>query len=199
MTGSVQMILTIISAIEDEDDKAFMLNLYQDYYPLIRKTIYSIMHDFKGIDDLIEDTFIKLIEKISLLRTFDCCKTAAYVVYTAKSVAINFIKHRDVQQKHVFYGKDADVSDELMIPEDTLEESYFHREELEALSDAVLRLPDREKDILYFKYILEKTDSEIAEDLSISPGSVREYLTRARRSAKKLMEQGEKRNGEPKL
>jgi RNA polymerase sigma-70 factor, ECF subfamily len=191
------MISVILAAIEDDDDKTYMLNLYQDYYALVRRTIYKVMHCENDIDDLVEDTFVKLIEKIPLLRTFDCCKTAAYVVYTTRSVAINFIKHRDVQQKHTFYGEDADMSDELMIPEDTLEESYFHREELEALSDAVLRLPDREKDILYFKYILEKTDSEIAEDLSISPGSVREYLTRARRAARTLMEQGENRNGKP--
>ena len=185
------MISVIIAAMEDDDDKAFMLNLYQDYYALVRSTVYKVMRCENDIDDLVEDTFVKLIEKIPLLRTFDCCKTATYVVYTAKSVAINFIKHRDVQQKHTFYGEEADVSDGLMI----LEESYFHHEELDALSDAVLRLPEREKDILYFKYILEKTDSEIAEDLSISPGSVREYLTRARRAAKKLMEQGEDSNG----
>lgn len=189
------MILVIIVAIENDDDKAFMLSLYQDYYALVRSTVYKVMRCENDIDDLVEDTFIKLIEKIPLLRTFDCCKTATYVVYTAKSVAINFIKHRDVQQKHTFYGEESDVSDELMIPEDTLEESYFHREELEALSDAVLRLPDREKDILYFKYILEKTDSEIAEDLSINASSVREYLTRARRAAKKLMEQEGNQNG----
>lgn len=189
------MILVLISAMENDDDKAFMLNLYQNYYALVRSTVYKVMRCENDIDDLVEDIFIKLIEKISLLRTFDCCKTVAYVVYTARSVAINFIKHRDVQQKHTFYGEQADISDELMIPEDTLEESYFHREELEALSDAVLKLPDREKDILYFKYVLEKTDSEIAEDLSINPSSVRECLTRARRAAKKLMEQGENRNG----
>lgn len=191
------MISVIIATIEDDDDKAFMLNLYQDYYALVRNTVYKVMRCENDIDDLVEDTFVKLIEKISLLRTFECCKTAAYVVYTTKSVAINFIKHRDVQQKHAFYGEDADVSDELIIPDDTLEECYFHREELESLSDAVLKLPDREKDILYFKYILEKTDSEIAEDLSISLGSVREYLTRVRRAAKKLMELGENRNGKP--
>ena len=188
------MISIILAAIEDDDDRSFILSLYKDYYALVRSTVYKVMCCENDIDDLVEDTFLKLIKKIPLLRTFDCCKTASYVVYTARSVAINFIKHRDVQQKHTFYGENTDVADELIVPEDILEESYFLREELGSLSDAVLRLPEREKDILYFKYILEKTDSEIAEDLSISPGSVREYLTRARRDARKLMEQGENRN-----
>ncbi len=189
------MISILLASMEDDDDRTFMVNLYQDYYALVRHTVYKVMRNENDMDDLVEDTFVKLIEKIPLLRTFDCCKIAAYVVYTTRSVAINFIKHRDVRQKHTFYGKEADISDELMISDDTLEEPFFHREELTSLSDAVLKLPDRDKDILYFKYILEKTDSEIAEDLSIGEGSVREYLTRARRAAKKLMEKGENRNG----
>lgn len=121
------MISVILAAIEDDDDKTYMMNLYQDYYALVRSAVYKVMSCENDIDDLVEDTFVKLIEKISLLRKFDCCKTAAYVVYTAKSVAINFIKHRDVQKKHTFYGENADMSNELMISEDTLEESYFHR------------------------------------------------------------------------
>lgn len=83
----------------------------------------------------------------------------------------------------------------FLIPIGYLFQRFRISKELESLSDAVLRLPDREKDILYFKYILEKTDAEIAEDLSIRPDSVREYLTRARRAAKRLMEQEENQNG----
>ena len=107
------MLMLAIVTLESDDDKAFMLNLYKDYYGLVRKTIYSITHNNSEVEDLINDTFIKLIEKVSLLRTLDSCRLAAYVVYTSRSVAINFIKHRDVQNKHVYYGKDLDLSDKL--------------------------------------------------------------------------------------
>jgi len=62
------------------------------------------------------------------------------------------------------------------------------QEELEALSKAIMKLPQSQKDLLYFKYILEMSDKEIAEILRIAPNSVRQYLTRARREAKKLIE-----------
>ena len=88
------MIMMLIVAIESDESKAFMLNLYHDYYGLVRKTVYNITHDADHVEDLINDTFIKLIEKISLIRTLDSCKRTAYIVYTSKSVAINFIKHR---------------------------------------------------------------------------------------------------------
>lgn len=192
------MLLLLLSTIENDDDKAFMLNLYQDYYALVRSTVYKVMRCDSDIDDLVEDTFVKLIEKISLLRTFNCCKTVSYVVYTTRNVTINFIRHRDVCEKHSYYGGQEDVLAGLTDTNEPMEDLYLRQEEIEALSDAVLKLPDRQKDLLYFKYIRNMSDDEIAEELSISPVSVREYLTRARRAAKKLMEKEDDRNGEQK-
>ncbi|QEY34750.1 sigma-70 family RNA polymerase sigma factor [Caproiciproducens galactitolivorans] len=183
------MFLLMLAAMDDSDDKLFMMELYKEYYPLVRKTIYRILLDGRDIDDLVNDVFIKLIEKIPLIRSLDCCKTAAYVVYTSKSVTINYIKHRDVQRKHGFYGGESDMQDEIA-GADSVEDFIIRHETMNSLSNAVLKLPERQRDLLYFKYVLGKTDMEIAQDLSISPDSVREYLTRARRAAKKLIESG---------
>ena len=181
------MIMMIIFAMESDDDRSFMLSLYNDYYGLVRKTVYNITCDTDHVEDLISDTFIKLIEKISLIRTFESCKLAAYVVYTSRSVAINFIKHRDVQKKHAYYGEGIDLAEKIPGLED-LEDRIIHQEEIAELGNAILKLPEKQKDLLYFKYILEMHDREIAEILKIAPESVRQYLTKARREAKKLMD-----------
>lgn len=180
--------MMVIAAMEGDDDKDFMMNLYNEYYGLVRKTVYSITHDAFNTDDLINDTFIKLIEKISLIRTLDSCKTAVYVVYTSKSVAINFIKHRDVQKKYAFYGGDMDLVEKVPSHEDTIEDMIIHQEEIEEMGNAILKLPGKQKDLLYFKYILEMNDAEIADTFGIASDSVRQYLTRARRKAKELMD-----------
>lgn len=181
------MIMMIIQSLENDDDKFFMVNLYRDYYGLVRKTVYNITHDVQNAEDLIDDTFLRLIEKISLLRTLDNCKTAAYVVYTSRSVAINFIKRRDVERKHVYYGSDTDLAEAITVREDTIESTIIHQEQIKEMSDAVLRLPEKEKELLYFKYFLEMDNEKLAEILGIAPASVRQYLTRARRKAQKLI------------
>ncbi len=182
------MIMLAIAAMKGDDDKAFMLNLYNDYYGLVRKTVYSITRNTNEAEDLTNDTFIKLIEKISLIRTLDSCRLAAYVVYTSRSVAINFIKHRDVQNKYVYYGKDLSISENIPNPGDNIEDRIIHQEEMEELGNTILKLPEKYKDLLYFKYILGMNDREIARILKIAPDSVRQYLTRARREAKKLLD-----------
>ncbi len=47
------MFMFIVTAIEDNDDRAFMLNLYNNYYRLVRKTIYGLTQNNKDIEDLI--------------------------------------------------------------------------------------------------------------------------------------------------
>lgn len=182
------MFIMVISAMESDDNKAFMLNLYNEYYGLVRKTIYNITRDADHAEDLTNDTFIKLIEKVSVIRTLDSCKLAAYVVYTSRSVAINFIKHRDVQKKYAYYGKDLVSPEKIPSQEDSIEAKIIHQEQIEELVKAILKLPEKHKDLLYFKYILEMDDREIAGIFRIAPDSVRQYLTRARRKAKALMD-----------
>ncbi|WP_092486650.1 RNA polymerase sigma factor [Desulfoscipio geothermicus] len=125
---------------------------------------------------------------MSLVRTLDSCKTAAYVVYTSRRLAINFMKHRSVQKKHTYYGEDMDLAEKVPSLEGTIEDRIIHQEEIEEMGNAILRLSEKQKDLLYFKYILEMTDTEIAETFGIAPDSVRQYLTRARRAAKELMD-----------
>lgn len=181
-----------MKAKTDNNTRAFMLELYHAYYGLVYSKILSVTHETNSIGDLVNDTFVKLIEKASLLRTFEQRKAAAYIIYTARSVAINFVKRRDIYNKHVFYTDDMELAAELA----TVEDQVLKKHELECLRDAVLKLPERQRDLLYFKYMLELSDAEIAELLSISTPSVRQYLTRARRAARVLMSEGGETNGE---
>ncbi len=181
------MVLMVINSLRDESDKTFMLELYRQYYGLVRKTVYHITYDADHAEDLINDTFVKLIGKISVLRTLESCKRAAYIVYTSRSVAINFIKRRDVERKHGYYGADHDLADAAAVMEDSVEDRIVRQEELDEMESIILKLPQRQKDLLYFKYFLEMDNAEIAQILGIAPASVREYLTRARRSAQNLM------------
>lgn len=179
-----------ISAMADYDDRAFMLDLYREYYGLVRKTVFRLADDAGNLEDLINDSFIKLIEKTSLLRTFDSCRLAAYVVYTSRSVAINYLRRRDVRSKHISIFEDVGAAEGVIHDEDSLEDIVINQHELKEMWAAILLLPDRHKDLLYFKYILEMDDAAIAQVLMISPASVRQYLTRARRAARELMDEG---------
>ncbi|MEL1134140.1 sigma-70 family RNA polymerase sigma factor [Desulfitobacterium sp. THU1] len=180
------MVLTLFITIKDDHEKNYILNLYQDYYGLVRKSIFKITHDNGNIEDLVNDTFIKLIEKISLIRTLESCKLATYIVCTARSVAINFIRHRDVENKYLFYGEEEDIAEGISDYK-VVEDGIILEEQIEEMSRAISKLSEKEKDILYFKYILEMDNEQLGKILGIAPASVRQYLTRSRRKARQLI------------
>jgi len=174
----------------DDDERAFVLDLYKNYYCLVRKIIFSIIHSTEDIEDLISDTFIKLMLKTSLIRSFDFRKMTSYVVYTTRSVSINYIKHKKVEARHMYYIENMDMTEDQCNLENEAELRLIRQEEMELLKDAVSKLPQGQKDLLYFKYMLDMSDKGIAKILGIAPSSVRQYLTRARRNVRKLMERG---------
>lgn len=182
------MIFATLVTQLDDDDRAFMLNLYKNYYNLARKNIFNITHSKDDLEDLIDDVFVKLIEKVSLIRNFECCKLTTYIVYTIRSVSINHLKHQAVEMKHLYYSENTDIVDDCTESGSEFDDRLIHQEDISSLRHAVSLLPQSQKDLLYFKYLLEMSDPEIAETIGISPDSVRQYLTRARRNAKRLME-----------
>jgi len=164
-----------------------MADLYIDYHRLVRRAIYKATQDGDSLDDIVNDVFLKLLERISVLRTLDRYSLATYVVYTSRSVSLNFIRQRSAQNTRLYYGLEADFAEGPSDPRDALGERMAQLD----LWKVILRLPEQHKDVLYFKYVLDLHDTEIAQALSIMPASVRQLLTRARRAAKRLLEDEE--------
>jgi len=182
-------LFVLLATLTDESDKDFILGLYRNHYALVRQLIYGITRDRDDLEDLINDSYIRLIKNVSTLQALDCHKTVAYLVYTARSVAINYSSHRGVQGKHLYYGQDADIGDTVVDLAAAVEEKIVCRENVEELYQGLARLPESYRDVLYFRYILGMTDAEIAEKLDITTVSVRQYLTRARRVARQRMQE----------
>lgn len=185
-----------IATLTDADDRAFMLDLYQKYYGLVRSNICRVTRGNDCLEDLVNDTFIRLIERISIIRALDCCRLNTYVVLTSKRVAINYLRRREVQNQHISWVDDIEAAAGSMSVDDTLEERIISGDEYVSLKVALQQLPEQLRDVLFFKYYLEMDDREIAQELLISPDSVRQYLTRARRSARQLMQKEVGSSGE---
>jgi len=160
----------------------------------MRRETYRLLNRTDVLDDIIQDACIKLIDKIPTLKILDCCRLHSYVVLTVRSVAINFIKRSDVRKKHTYLGAEDDmkdiISDSVTDDAESVESTVIYREKIKELRKAMLLLPERDRLLLEYKYILNMNDTEIAAQINIKPSSVREYLTRARRKALAIMEEG---------
>ena len=61
------------------------------------------------------------------------------------------------------------------------------KENVKSLGELMSRLSERDRNLLYNKYIFELSDKEISELMGIPVNNIRQYLVRARKRAIKLL------------
>ena len=61
----------IILAIENEDDREFMMQLYTQYRALLYSEIYKIVQNEWDADDVLQSVIEKLIDRLSKLREME--------------------------------------------------------------------------------------------------------------------------------
>lgn len=92
------------------------------------------------------------------------------------------MKAQAVRQKHSAGSIDSEAwCFALSDTNSSVEEDSIRNLEIEQVSDAIRQLPDNYRLALEAKYLLNMNDEEISRILGIRKGSVRQYLTRARR------------------
>lgn len=187
------MIPICILAIEDDDDREFMTKLYLDYRNLMYRESLRIVHNRWEADDIVQTAVEKLIDKIKLLRQKDRNRLLNYVLVTCRHIALNSI--RDGRKFDTYPYDDLYDHPDSSYDRHAMEQKLIREHELGMLARICPSLDGRTRYILESRYILEKTDTEIAEELQINPKSVRMSLTRARRSARQMMEEEEKAGG----
>ena len=173
------MIPAIILAIENDNERDFMIDLYSSYHRLMFSEIQKITNDTWTTDDVLQISLIKLIEKISLLRTFERNRLVSYIITTCRNNAYNYTKKPSITREC-----DLIETDGVDYNSNPLETLILQKEREMIIRTAWNSLDERSRYFLESKYILQKTDKEIAADLDINPNSVRMYLTRSRNPLK---------------
>lgn len=181
------MIPLFILVIENEDDRAFMSNLYLTYNRLMYDQIFQIVHDKSITEDLLQDVLVNLIDRIGELQIKSRDHLVNYIISSCKNRAFNYLRGK---RAHPETSIDLllDMPDPLQ--NGTQIESFLiAKDEISRLARIWDRLNPRDQYILESYYIMEMSTHEIGQELGIKPDSVRMALTRARKTAYQLMEQ----------
>ena len=179
------MIPFCILAIEDEQDREYMAALYIEYQRLMYSTIKKIDPDPWFVDDVMQSTLEKLIDKLQKLRTLERVSLVNYIISACKNTAINEIRRR--KRASIWTFEDGWDSFEKAADETDVEDLLIRQETIERLYEIWPQLDPRDRYLLEAFYFLEKSAAEIAEDLEMKPENIRMALTRARKRVGKLL------------
>lgn len=182
------MIPAVIMAIESDDDRAYMTDIYLKHHALMLKTAWTFTRVKAEVEDIVSDSCVSMIDNLQKLRTMEDHETRSYIVNIVRNTAINHWRKKQRENAR-FQHIDNEVM-EQMPEEETTEGKIAFDAEIETVRQAIHHLPEKEREILHLKYFEGQSDKEIAEIVGLAESSVRKYIERARKRLKVTIYEG---------
>lgn len=164
----------------DPGREAAVAELFEIHHlPLVRLAVLLGADD---AEDVVAEAFYQLYRRWPRLRS-----PAAAATYL-RSVVVNLtrmrIRHLQVVRKHaVRSGGD----EQALVASG--EERAVLRDDQEALVDAVRALPARQREALVLRFWLDLRESEIADAMGITAGSVKVHVSRGMAALSRVLEE----------
>jgi len=169
--------------VDTESDHAFMDAFCDAYtgfmYHIASK--YTASHEDR--EDIVQEASIRLVKNVSALRRTPQEKILKYITLTVRATYLDMQKHK----WNLVIPVDDQALEELLC-EVLLEEKTFAevsaKLDVERLKN---ELPTKDWILLEGKYLLDLTWEELGALVGVNPASVRMMLSRARKTAEKIL------------
>lgn len=155
--------------------------LIRQYGNDVLRTAYMYVKDVHTAEDIFQDVFIKVSQKLSTFEGNSSIKTwiIRITINTCKDYLKSAWKRRVVPMME--YQEDAIISESDY---DDVEK----RDTKELIKQTVLSLPAKYKDVVLCVYFQDMTITEAASVLNIAEGTAKSRLSRARFKLKQILE-----------
>lgn len=178
-------ILFTLPDIEESDlnENEYVTILYEKYGKSLWKYAYSLSSNNEIASDLVSTTFLKVIEKIDIIKKVHKYKIKSYLMSMVRNTYINYLNKEkstvdiDNISEYSCYDTDNDFTEKIGVSE--VEETLNH-------------MPEPYKSILVYRYVYDElTNEEIAITLNINIKNIRVYKKRAIEMLKQRLKGGE--------
>ena len=182
-----ESMLLYLSLIETEEDKIKFEDIFNSY----KKTMYyvanSILKDEHYSHDAVQNSFLKIIKNIDKIEDVKSNKTKGFIVTIVKNSSIDM--YRKLQKEK---SKVKELENEILGFENEVYDTDILPNKVEV---AILKLPERYKQVFFLKYSHGLHDNKIAEILDISTSTVRTRIKRGKEKLKIILDEMEKVHG----
>lgn len=170
-------------------DSSGLAWLVMRYQVKAMRTAFLITRDEQLSEEVVQEAFVRLFERI---RSFDERRPfEPYLMRSVVNTALNALR----AQRHYDRRNLEDLGEPLgnLLPSTTVEDEVEMNALKEQMRRAIDRLSPRQRAAVVMRYYLEMSEKEIAENLSIAPGTVKWMLNAARQRLRRLLG-GERRS-----
>ena len=149
-------------------------DLYERHFEELRRYCLQLSRSGDVAFDLVQETFLKALEREELLLSLSPEQQRAWLYKAARNLFLDGVRRSALLQR----------KQNLLLDEEEQMESGFSRTETELL---LLRLPAEDRTLFRLRYLEGYSAVALAEMFDMPPATVRTRLLRARLSLKKEM------------
>ena len=149
-------------------------DLYERHFEELRRYCLQLSRSGDVAFDLVQETFLKALEREELLLSLSPEQQRAWLYKAARNLFLDGVRRSALLQR----------KQNLLLNEEEQEETGFSRAETELL---LLRLPAEDRTLFRLRYLEGYSAVELAEMFDMPAATVRTRLLRARLSLKKEM------------
>ena len=185
------LFLLALEALKD-NERVIIEKLYDDYSKRVKELSISILHNDKQADDIVNDTFLKVIrykdrfldvaedEKIRLLII--CTRSICFDLYNRSK------KLRFESLENFYYNQDEEDTQFDIPSDDDLFRILVDKETSEVVKSAINKLKEPARDMIILKFYYEMKNVEIAEFYKMKNSTVNTIIQRATKKLRKELE-----------
>ena len=149
-------------------------DLYERHFEELRRYCLQLSRSGDVAFDLVQETFLKALEREELLLSLSPEQQRAWLYKAARNLFLDGVRRSALLQR----------KQNLLLDEEEQMESGFSRTETELL---LLRLPAEDRTLFRLRYLEGYSAVELAEMFDMPPATVRTRLLRSRQLLKKEM------------
>lgn len=180
--------LLFLSLIETEEDRSFCEELYFKYRGEMYYKALSYVKNHYDAEDMVQTVFCEVAAKyISKLEKFDEEARERFLLLVTKYRSLNLKK-----QRSRFVSLDASLTDAGFVMRDLTDDGFVEeicrKAEYAELHEAVEKLEPEDKVVLWMRFKLELSSSEIADVLGEKHQTIVKRIQRAKKKLASMLD-----------
>ena len=162
------MLPVFIMAIENDDDRTFVAELYARCQPAMQRRALSILKNESDAEEAVHEAILRVIRHLEKVRMIPRDEVLYYLVTVTETASIDLYRKRQRESRATIGNENGWAT-------------MLRLEQRELLERCLAHLPQREIDLLNYYYILELPYKEIARLTGLTAENARMIVCRAKK------------------
>ena len=161
------------------DADSALEELYVAHWRGLVRLAVLLLRDQGAAEEVVQDSFVAMHLRWRSLRDPD--KALAYLRQSVVNRSRSALRHRGVVERYVAAQRP------VPSPAEAADAPALVQDRRDAVLDALRALPTRQREVLVLRHYLELSETEIADTLGISRGSVKAHASRGTAALRTLL------------